>query len=121
MEEERRVLELDIGDTDLAEFMESNRGLMVAEVISATEELIYKDLEKIDVMRIKIHLPHGKTILNCSLLKEEAIDGLDKVLEWALEKEEYEMCHRIKLIKEYLDSKKDDIRPEPKRRARKTK
>ena len=121
MEEERRILELDIGDTNLAEFMESNRGLMVAEVISATEELVYKDLEKIDVIRIKMQLPHGKTVLNCSLVNKEAVDGLDKVLEWALENEEYEMCHRIKLLTEYINKPKEDVRRKTRGRAKKTK
>ena len=120
-EEERRVLELNVESFSIEEFMESHRGLMVAEVLSATEELIYKDLERVEVIRINVKMPRGKTVLKCSLDKEEGIDGLDRLLEWALEKEEYEMCHRIKLMKDYLDLQKDDIRPKPKRRARKTK
>ena len=121
MEEPREVLVLNVDSFELEDFMEANRGLMVAEVIAATEELIYKDLEKVDVIKINVILPRGKTVLNCSLERHEAVDGLDKVLEWALEKEEYEMCHRIKLMKDYLELKKDDIRPKPKRRTRKTK
>lgn len=120
-EEERRVLELNVESFNIEEFMESHRGLMVAEVLSATEELIYKDLERVEVIRINVKMPRGKTVLKCSLDKEEGIDGLDRLLEWALEKEEYEMCHRIKLMKDYLDLQKDDIRPKTKRRARKTK
>ena len=120
-EEERRVLELNVESFNIEEFMEANRGLMVAEVLSATEELIYKDLERVEVIRINVKMPRGKTVLKCSLDKEEGIDGLDRLLEWALEKEEYEMCHRIKLMKDYLELQKDDIRPKTKRRARKTK
>lgn len=121
MEEERHIFELNVPSGEVESFMKDNRALMVAETLSASEELIYKDLDIIEVIRINIIQPRGKTILDCKLKKGDVIDGVGKLLEWALEYEEYEMCHRIKLLNEYIDKTKDDVRRKTRGRTKKIK
>jgi hypothetical protein len=121
MEEERQVLELNIPSSEVESFMKDNRALMVAETLSASEELIYKDLDIIEVIRINIIQPRGKTVLDCKLKKTDVLDGVEKLMEWALENEEYEMCHRIKLLTEYINRPKEDVRRKTRGRPKKTK
>jgi len=121
MEEERQVLELNIPSGEIESFMRDNRALMVAETLSASEELIYKDLDTIEVIRINILQPRGKTVLDCKLKREDVTDGVEKLMEWALENEEYEMCHRIKLLTEYINKPKENVRGKTRGRPKKTK
>ena len=120
-DEERQVMELSIPSSEVESFMKDNRALMVAETLSASEELIYKDLDTIEVIRINIIQPRGRTVLDCKLNKEDVLDGVEKLMEWALENEEYEMCHRIKLLTEYINKPKEDVRRKTRGRPKKAK
>jgi hypothetical protein len=120
-DEERQVMELNIPSSEVESFMKDNRALMVAETLSASEELIYKDLDTIEVIRINIIQPRGRTVLDCKLKKTDVLDGVEKLMEWALENEEYEMCHRIKLLTEYINRPKEDVRRKTRGRPKKAK
>ena len=120
-DEERQVMELNIPSSEVESFMKDNRALMVAETLSASEELIYKDLDTIEVIRINIIQPRGRTVLDCKLKKTDVLDGVEKLMEWALENEEYEMCHRIKLLTEYINKPKEDVRRKTRGRPKKIK
>jgi hypothetical protein len=120
-DEERQVMELNIPSSEVESFMKDNRALMVAETLSASEELIYKDLDIIEVIRINIIQPRGRTVLDCKLKKTDVLDGVEKLMEWALENEEYEMCHRIKLLTEYINRPKEDVRRKTRGRPKKAK
>ena len=93
----------------------------MGEIVSASEELVYKSLEELDAFKIVVKEEIGRTVLNTKVRKEDLIESLDAMMDWAVETEEYELAHRIKLLKEYTETIKDDIRPKATRRTRKTK
>lgn len=116
--ESRKILSLKVKSGNLLEFMDEKRPLIMSEVLCAAEEMVYKQLEVIEVCNITLDSPFGNTIVNCKLAKEDLDEGLNKLMDWTLKEEEYEMSHRIKLLREYIQN---DNRPKTKRRVRKTK
>lgn len=119
MKETREIITFEVPFDEFGDFLESNRPLMVNEVITAVEDMMYNDLEVVHVCSIKVVLPIGGTIMNCALKREDVEEGLQKLLDWTVEVEEYELSHRIKLIQDWI--KENGLRPKPKRRVRKTK
>jgi hypothetical protein len=117
MKERREILTFEVQFDEFGDFLESNRPLMVNEVVSAVEDMMYNDLDVVDVCTIKVVLPIGGTVMNCALKREDVEEGLQKLLEWTIEVEEYELSHRIKLIQDWINE--NGLRPKTKRRTRK--
>jgi hypothetical protein len=117
MKERREIITFEVPFEEFEDFLDSNRPLMINEIISAVEDMMYNDLDVVDVCTIKVTLPIGGTIMNCALKRSDVEEGLQKLLDWTVEMEEYELSHRIKLIQDWI--KENGIRPKPKRRTRK--
>lgn len=117
MKEHRELLTFEVPFEEFEDFLDNNRPLIVNEVVSAVEDMMYNDLDVIDVCTIKVILPIGGTIMGCKLKRDDVEEGLQKLLEWTVEVEEYELSHRIKLIQDWI--KENGIRPKTKRRTRK--
>jgi hypothetical protein len=116
MNEDRRILEFEMPHSELIGFMENSRTLIVNEIVTAAEEMLYNEVDVATVCKIKITNGKSKTILDCRLTIGDVINDIDSLLEWAVEKEEYELAHRIKLLIDYI--KKNDIRRKTKERFR---
>ena len=117
MKEHRELLTFEVPFEEFEYFLDNNRPLIVNEVVSAVEDMMYNDLDVIDVCTIKVILPIGGTIMGCKLKRDEVEEGLQKLLDWTIEVEEYELSHRIKLIQDWINE--NGIRPKTKRRTRK--
>ena len=117
MKEHRELLTFEVPFEEFEDFLDNNRPLIVNEVVSAVEDMMYNDLDVIDVCTIKVILPIGGTIMGCKLKRDEVEEGLQKLLDWTIEVEEYELSHRIKLIQDWINE--NGIRPKTKRRTRK--
>ena len=121
MEGDREILEIKVDAENLRNWMEVNKPMLMGEIVSASEELLYKELDELEAFKIVVKEKLGRTVLNTKVRKEDLIESLDAMMDWAVETEEYELAHRIKLLKEYTETIKDDIRPKATRRTRKTK
>ena len=121
MDGEREILEFKVKADNLSDWMNTNKTMLMGEIVTASEELLYKGLDELDVFKIIVKEKVGRTVLNTKLTKDDVIIGSNAMLIWAVEAEEYELAHRIKLLKEYTEKPKDDIRPKAVRRTRKTK
>jgi hypothetical protein len=117
MKEHRELLTFEVPFEEFEDFLDNNRPLIVNEVVSAVEDMMYNDLDVIDVCTIKVILPIGGTIMGCKLKRDDVEEGLQKLLDWTIEVEEYELSHRIKLIQDWINE--NGIRPKTKRRTRK--
>ena len=121
MEGQREILEFKVDAGNLSDWMQTNKPMLMGEIVAASEELVYKSLEQLDAFKIVVKEVAGRTILNTVIRKVDLSESLNAMLTWAIETEEYELAHRIKLLKEYSEKPKDDIRPKATRRTRKTK
>jgi hypothetical protein len=103
MNERRRILEFEVSPDNLNEFLENSRNMMISEVITAAEEMLYNKTKTAQICQITINDGGFKTIMDCKLRLEDVVKDLKLLLNWSIEHEEYELSHRIKLINEYID------------------
>lgn len=102
MDEPREFLTITLDYTQLDNWMSKNRSLMVNETITAVEELLFMKLPRVKIMTLELTAPFGKTILDVKVDMSDAEFALEQGMEWAIESEDYELAHRIKLLQEYL-------------------
>ena len=108
MDEARRILEFEISQNELSDFMEINRPILANEIITTAEEMLYNEIYMATVCKIKVNKGKTKTILHCRLTIDDVIRDIQSLLDWSVEVEEYELSHRIKLLMDYI--KENDIR-----------
>jgi hypothetical protein len=108
MDEARRILEFEISQNELSDFMEINRPILANEIITTAEEMLYNEIYMATVCKIQVNKGKTKTILHCRLTIDDVIRDIQSLLDWSVEVEEYELSHRIKLLMDYI--KENDIR-----------
>jgi hypothetical protein len=114
MDELRKILEFTVSEKDFESFMRANRSLMVSEIVATVEDMLYTDKEVGTICRIFVKKRGAGLTMECKLHISEVIYGMNELLQWVVDKEEYELAHRIKLISEYID--KNGIREKTVRR-----
>ena len=92
-----------IGETDIFEWTQGiGKHILMPILLKVCEEVIYNDLEEKTAARIEFSL-RGKPKSYDFLVKFDGIeDTLEKIMSWALEEEEYEMCSKVKSIQKRL-------------------
>jgi hypothetical protein len=106
MEGDREILEFKVDAENLTNWMEANKPMLMGEIVSASEELLYKELEELDAFKIVVKEKIGRTVLNTKVRKQDVMESIGKIMDWSIEEEEYELAHRIKLLNEHLEKKK---------------
>jgi hypothetical protein len=104
MNEPRKILEFSVSENKLPKFLEENRGIMVSEIVAAAEELLYTNTDSITVCKISIKKSAGRIILECKITLDDILMDLNELLNWTVEREEYELSHRLKLLDDYIKS-----------------
>lgn len=106
------ILKIDIGDDNVPNWLNNNKQILIPELLSTAEKIIYDDIkETVPVLKligdkISNFIKTGKDTKNIdpSIIIGLDFDDIDpmlgKSLIWAIEEEEYELCHRIKLLQE---------------------
>ena len=104
MEEPKKILTVHIGKNDIFEWtMGKGKEVLMPELLVGCEELLYNDLEESMCLRVETQIRGNQKAFDFSVKKEGVRDKLDKVMEWSLETENYEMCQRVKNLLDYLD------------------
>ena len=102
MEETREVLEFTIGLDEFDSFIEERQPTILHETLCAVEDIIYNDREYNPVFNINVVTDGGVQTMICGVHRFEIEHSLEKVLEKALDSEEYEMCQRVKDLRDYI-------------------
>lgn len=107
MTEDKKILTVHIGNTDIFNWtMNDGKHIIMPELLVGCEELLYNDLEEVKCLRVEAEIRGKQKAFDFSV-KSDGVDvTLDKILEWALEEEEYEICERVKHLNEYLENNK---------------
>jgi hypothetical protein len=103
MEDSRKILEFSVNESDFESWLRDNRSLMIFEIVSTAEDMLYNQKEVGDICKIRVRRNGGNMIVECKLHIDDVIHDVDYLLEFAVEMEEYELAHRIKLLNEYID------------------
>jgi len=109
--EQERVFTVHIGETDIFEWTQGiGKSVLMPILLKVCEEVIYDNLEEKVAAKIQFSLK-GKPKIYDFVVKFDGIeDTLEKIMGWALDEEEYEMCQSIKYLQEYVGDLKETLR-----------
>ena len=107
MAKPKKPLTCFIGGADIQELVQSEQGksTMMPLLIKGCEEVVEHNLSEHMVLRIESFVRYIHKAYDFYVKREEITDTLDKIMEWGLEEEQYEICGRVKKI---LDSIKKE-------------
>lgn len=108
MSDKRIVLTLTLDGMDVDRWLVKNELIIISEIVSSVEDMILNGKSKNKVMDIYIsplHLYDKPMIMELDVYLEDLRDNVDNLLQKTVSLEEYELAHRIKLLKEYLTIK----------------
>lgn len=106
---DREVVTVDIVATDMDTWFEKNESFILHEVVAAAEELyIHSSKDMLDVINLRIiSNQFNPMTLKLALYKNElGMSGLEHLLQRSIKMEEYELSHRLKLLKNYINETK---------------
>lgn len=105
MNEPKKILTVHIGKIDIFEWtMGSGKDILMPELLIGCEELLYNDLDEVMCLRVEAQIRNEKKAFDFSVKSEEVHDTLSKIMEWALDNEEYETCTRVRDLLEFLET-----------------
>ena len=106
MEEPKEILTVYIGEEDIHTWLHGDgKPILMPELLIGCEELLYNDLEEVRCARIEVLVRKSHKAFDFSVTKKDVGDTLNKILEWALGEEEYEMCQRVKELQKVINER----------------
>lgn len=109
MDTKREILSVKFPLSKFVPWVDENRGLIIGETVKAAEELIHNNIDTLAVMEISLTVPDTELAYNMtfSISKADIETGIGRLLQKSIELEEYELSHRIKLLIDYIEERKD--------------
>lgn len=103
MDEPKKILTVHIGKNDIFEWtMGKGKEILMPELLIGCEELLYNNLDETLCLRVETQIRGNQKAFDFSVKRDGVQDTLDKIMEWALENEEYETCSRVKNLIDYI-------------------
>jgi len=100
---DKKVFTAHIGETDVQEWTQGvGKHILMPVLFKVVQELLDSDENEMIAARIEFLL-RGKPKAYDFVVKKDGIDDtLSKIMDWAIDEEEYEMCSEIKKLQERL-------------------
>jgi len=100
---DKKVFTAHIGETDVQEWTQGvGKHILMPVLFKVVQELLDSDEDEMTAARIEFLL-RGKPKAYDFVVKKGGIeDTLSKIMGWAIDEEEYEMCSKIKKVQERL-------------------
>ena len=106
MDEPREILTIYIGNSDIFEWAtDRGKSVLMSELLVGCEELLYNELNEVKCLRVESFVRGKHMAYDFSIYKDGYDETLEKIMDWALENEEYEMCQRVTELKNYTNEK----------------
>ena len=101
--EEEKVFTAYIGEKDPHEWLQGvGKAILMPILFKVSEEVIEESLEEKHAARVEAQIRGKMKAFDFFVRMEGIEDTLDKVMSWALEEEEYELCGKVKKLQEIL-------------------
>jgi len=102
MDEKKKILSVYIGKNDIFEWTSGiGKDILMPELLVGCEELLYNDLDEVMCLRVESLVRNKQVSFDFKISKDGVSETLDKIMEWALNNEEYEICQRVTNLKKY--------------------
>jgi hypothetical protein len=89
---------------------DAGKQLIFPELLIGCEELLYSDLDKVFCMKVITHESRNLEPVDFVVRKRGVRKTLSKILEWALEIEDYDMATRVRNLVDVLNTKHEKER-----------
>lgn len=102
------VLHIYIGEDDIQEWTQGvGKFVLMPAMFESLKEMINEDLEKIQFARVECSIRNKKRAFDFFVEIEGISEAIEKLMEWALEEEKYEMCAEIKKLEELVQKQEE--------------
>lgn len=102
--QEKTVLHIYIGDDDIQTWTQGiGKETLMPEMFGACKEVISEDLDKLQFARVEATIRGKKRAFDFFVEIEGIHDTLEKLMEWSLQEERYEMSAEIQKLQERVD------------------
>lgn len=99
----KKVFTAHIGDTDVHEWTQGvGKHILMPVLFKVVQELLDSDEDEMIAARIEFLLRGNPKAYDFVVKKDGIEDTLTKIMGWAIDEEEYEMCSKIKIIQDSL-------------------
>ena len=104
----KEVLHIYIGESDIQEWTQGvGKDILMPQMFESVKEILSTGKSKIQFARVEASIRNKKQAFDFFVEYEGVWDTLEKLMEWALEEEKYEMCAEIRKIEEELDKENE--------------
>ena len=101
---EDSVLHIYIGDDDIQVWTQGiGKTTLMPAMFECCKTIINEGLNKLQFARVEATIRGNKKAFDFFVELDGIWDTLEKLMEWALEEEKYEMCSEIKKLEKELD------------------
>lgn len=99
-----KVKTIYIGKKDIYSWtIDEGKSIMMPILFEFSKKLIEQDLDELKCLRVEAIIRGENKAFDFFVKRNEISDTLSKILEWALEEEEYEICNEIKNLENRLE------------------
>ena len=104
----KEVLHIYIGESDIQEWTQGvGKDILMPQMFESVKEMLSTGKSKIQFARVEASIRNKKQAFDFYVEYEGVWDTLEKLMEWALEEEKYEMCDEKRKIEEELDKENE--------------
>jgi hypothetical protein len=104
----KEVLHIYIGEVDIQEWTQGDgKDVLMPQMFESVKEMLSSGKTKIQFARVECSIRNKKRAFDFFVHYDEVWDSLEKLMEWALEEEKYEMCSEIRKMEEKLDKENE--------------
>jgi hypothetical protein len=99
--ESNKIKTIHIGDKDIYHWtMVEGKSIMMPILLESSKKLVKDNLDSIKCLRVEAIIRGESKAFDFFVKREELSDTLSKIMNWAIEEEEYEMCNEIKILQQ---------------------
>ena len=98
------ILHVYIGDDDIQVWTQGiGKETLMPVMFECCKTIISENIDKLQFARVEATIRGNKKAFDFFVEMEGVWDTLEKLMDWAIEEERYEMCAEIKKLQEKLD------------------
>jgi hypothetical protein len=108
MVNQNNMLYVYIGEDDIIDWtMIIGKDVMIPEILNSAESLLYNELDTYKCATVFANVGDAVISIEFSVKPTDVESTLDKILEWSIENEEYEMCTRVEKLRKFEREKNE--------------
>ena len=110
MKERHDILTAYIGDKDPHLWLQGEgKSILMPVLLKTAQEVVFDNLEEKQAARIEAQIRGNIKAFDFWVRFHNIEETLEKIMEWALNMEEYETCQEVKYLQDYVNDLKNTL------------